>query len=307
MKLSVTIVTRQRKDDLGKVLDDLRQQTRLADEVIVLDNASTDGTAQMLREAFTDVRVIRSDKNLGCPGGRNVAYREATGDIVVSLDDDLVLPPEALARFEESVVSDPRIGLVFARIVNYDDGSETRWHCGGPPPRPDDGRRYTWTFVAGATAVRATALAGSGFYPDDYVRQCEEFDLSYRLLEAGWRILYDPKLTCQHKSSPRGRVPADIAFYQTRNDLWTCWRNLPPSAAVTYSFWKSLRYPLSFSRQGLGLSSLRGVTAALRGLPKVLRSRRVISPRTWRLIRVLKRCVITSPELIEQVESRAGS
>ena len=307
MKLSVTIVTRERKDDLRAVLLDLRRQTRPADEILVLDNASTDSTSEMVKAGFPEARVLRAEENLGCPGGRNVAYREVSGEIIVAVDDDLALPPDALAMFEERMAEDPRVGLVFARIVDHRDGSDARWHYGGPLPKSGDGPRYTWTFVAGATAARTEALAQAGLYPDDYVRQCEEFDLSYRLLQHGWRILYDPGIVCPHKASPLARFPPQIAFLQTRNDLWTCWRNLPWQSAIAYTLWKSVRYPFAFSRRGLLLASLRGAAAAVWSLPRVLPTRSPISHSTWRLVRHLKQHAVFSAEEMAQLEASVRS
>ena len=141
----------------------------------------------------------------GMPGGTDVGLRAATGELAVCLDDDLLLPDDALALFALPFDDDPRLAVAFGQVANYYTGDLDWWtysKCEAPQQRC-----YTYTFPGGITALRLAALQDAGYYPDDFVRQCEELDLGYRLLDRGWRIMHLPEITCRHKESP-GRTSA---------------------------------------------------------------------------------------------------
>ncbi len=303
-QLSVVIVTRDRSDDLRELLLSLRRQTRPADEIIVVDNASADGTWEMLRADFAEVKAIRADQNLGCPGGRNVGLKAAAGDIAVCLDDDLVVGDDALALFAASLECDERLGVVFGQVISYEGGVLPKWaYSAGPRPQQ---RCYTYSFSGGVAALRTQALDEVGYYPDDFVRQGEELDLSYRLLDRGWRILYDPQIVCRHKVSPWGRLPPHIAFYNTRNALWICWRNLPLPAAFAHSLWKVVYYPVTYAGQRLFWASARGVLASVPGLAESVAKRCPVRKGTWCLIRKLKQQPVLSQEELRGLEESCG-
>lgn len=304
LKVSVVIVTRERKDDLRGLLLGLRRQTLPAYETIVVDNASTDATWELLSKEFPEVHAIRTETNLGCPGGRNAGLRAARGDIAVCLDDDLVVSNDVLALFADPFARDERLAVGYGRVVNYYTEAPERWAFSrfGRPDRPC----YTYTFPGGAAAVRLRALRQVGHYPDDFMRQCEELDLGYRLLEQGWRIMYLPDVTCRHKRSPKARLPSDMAYYHTRNELWTCWRNLPWPEVLLYTVWKSVYLPVCYARRGLVSASMRGLLSAFRHLPANLARRLPVRRQTLRLAAALKSRLVTSLGDYRQVERESS-
>jgi GT2 family glycosyltransferase len=119
---SILILNHNGGDGLVLCLDSVRAYTRKPYEIIVLDNASTDGSLDYLRQQ-ADVRLIESAVNLGCPGGRARLLPEAKGDYVVLLDNDTIVTPDWLGLFERLAWTDSRIGLLGPRS-NYVSGPQ---------------------------------------------------------------------------------------------------------------------------------------------------------------------------------------
>lgn len=117
--VSVIIVTYNACADLERCLESVAGQKELALETIVFDNASTDGTLEMLKR-FPSVRVIPSSENAGLTVGINRASRVATGDYICLLDSDTVVEPGALLALQQCLAANPRAGVVAGRMLNVD-------------------------------------------------------------------------------------------------------------------------------------------------------------------------------------------
>jgi len=239
VSVSVLIVTRNRVLALRALLGCLAAQTRPGDEILVVDNASCDGTAEMLAAEFPQVRVLRQERNLGCIEGRNLGLAAAGSDIAVCVDDDATCGPETLARFAAAMEQHPRAAVIAARIVSPDGARETVPET-LPPHR-------VFRFSGGAAALRKAAFLAAGGYAASFQRGVEELDLAWRLWDEGWEIIRDPSIAVQH---PVHRKSGPIVRYQTRNEIWTGWRNLPLSPALAWAAWKSVAYPLVYIRRG---------------------------------------------------------
>jgi GT2 family glycosyltransferase len=193
----------------------LRRQTYPAMEVIVVDNGSPDRTAEIVARDFPEVRLIRTEQNLGVAGGNNVGLRAARGEICVLINADVEVQPGWLAHLVGAMQADPQIGIAGAKLL-YPDG--TIQFAGGriKPPRgytyhlgwhePDRGQFDTTTdvdFITGASlAIRRRVLEQIGyedekFYPIDY----EDPDMSYRARAAGFRVVLVPQAVATHHES----------------------------------------------------------------------------------------------------------
>lgn len=194
------------------------------------------GTAPVELEG---VRTLHLDSNLGIPGGRHAAMLETSADIVFFLDDDARVqgswPPEALRMFAQN----PHLAVISARIVD-EDGETSRRH------NPRVGRRgqnisgQAPTFLGGAAAIRRQAYSAAGGYWPQIWYGHEELDLSWRLIERGWHIHYEPKFVINH---PRTEVSRHATgwWHSGRNRVWIAKRNLPVAvAAMHVLFWLAL-------------------------------------------------------------------
>lgn len=192
--VSVVIVTRDRSGDLQKCLESVSAQHYANTETLVVDNGSVDGTVKMLAHDFPEVRLIRLDRNLGCPGARNVGALNARGEILFFLDDDCCIDPDAIDHALPYFLADPKLAVITPRIIEPE--SESVRFVGG------DSMRYVHSFI-GFSAIRRSTFDDFGLYPADFLYGAEETDLAIRILHGGGRILYVPQVIVFHYPSKK--------------------------------------------------------------------------------------------------------
>ena len=137
MRLSVCIVNWNTRDFLRECLTALLRFPPVNDEmeIIVVDNASADGSAEMVAAEFPDVLLTASAANLGYAEGNNLALKRATGDALLLLNPDVVVHPESLTRAAEFAASHPKLGAFGCRLVGTDGETQPSLRS-FPDPRP---------------------------------------------------------------------------------------------------------------------------------------------------------------------------
>ncbi len=236
--VSILIVTWNRRPDLARAIESALNQTWSSIEVVVMDNASTDGTATLVRERFPQVKLVQAPRNLGCPSGRNFGFRQCLGDFIYCLDDDGWLKPDAIEIAVRRAQSEPRIAVVMSRIHETSgDGSVRRL------PEEREQPVYQASFCGGCSLIRREAIDQVGAFPEDFFRQAEEEDLAIRLLDAGWFCFLEPQSIMFHAPSPVGRNSKTFLFYGLRNTnktglrVWSFpWCALRPLVNLWHSF-----------------------------------------------------------------------
>jgi GT2 family glycosyltransferase len=223
--VSVVIVSFNTKNLLRECLESLQTETAgIPSEVFVVDNLSLDGSADLVELEFPQVRLIRSDRNLGFAAANNRAFELATGQYVVLLNSDAFLHPGALRKAIHYMDRDPGIGLGGARLV----GRNGSWQpsarlfpsllndfltlSGLAAKYPESaffGRfDRTWAdqnleaevdWVPGAfSIIRRSVLQRIGFFDENFFLYYEEVDLCRRIQFAGYSILYWPDVKVIH-------------------------------------------------------------------------------------------------------------
>jgi len=209
-RFSVVILTFAREEILAGTLDRLAGHLgqRQDYELILVDNnvERVDRTAQLAR--FHAARLLWDGINKGVVA-RNLGFEAARGEIVVLLDDDvLVDTPDFLDRFGARFAAEPRLGIVTTR--KYVRG-ETRARpdlIAHTDKSVDTSRPFaTFRFVGGCVGFRTAALRATGGFLPDFFYGLEEIELSYRIIDAGWTILYDPDIVSEELEHPAGRRP----------------------------------------------------------------------------------------------------
>ena len=230
--VSIIIVNWNRLDDILKNLHYLRQQRGLRTEVVVVDNGSTDGSAERLSRIGW-IRLVRLATNVGPAEARNYGIRISGGAYIVFLDSDAILSKAGLTKLVSRMESDATIGIIGCRIVNSQTRKTDAWIHALPASSHEFREFDTYSFSAAGAIARTEALRAAGPFWDELFIYNEEVDLSIRVLRAGYRILYSPVARVYHRVSQNGRV-ATGAYWRLliRNWIWIFYRHYPKRARL---------------------------------------------------------------------------
>ncbi|MGY1637260.1 glycosyltransferase family 2 protein [Geodermatophilus sp. SYSU D00742] len=271
-RVAVVVITHQRREEVLLALARLRELPEQP-HVVVVDNGSTDGTAAAIAERFPEVELVASPVNLGAVG-RNVGVARVSTPYVAFCDDDTWWDPGSLRAAADTFDTHPRLAVVTARILVEPGGREDPIV---PELRDSPVRGADWlpgpalgSFLAGASVLRRAAFDEVGGFCERLWLGGEEELMAGDLAARGWELCYLPELTVHHQASS-ARDPHKRRRDGIRNTLWTTWLRRPLRPAL-----RRTRHLLrTVPRDRL---SVLGVLDAARGLPWVLRERRVLPP-----------------------------
>ena len=227
--LSVSIVNTNSRELLLACLETLRGTTA---EIVVLDNASEDGSADAVRERFPDVRVLPQEFRAGFGANHNTVIRATEGRYVYVLNEDTTADDWGFARIVEYLDAHPRVAALGPRLT-YPDGrlQDSAWRFPTPlvstlglltvgklgvkQSGGDASHAVDWVMGA-ALVLRRDALDEVGLFDDEFFLYSEEVDLQFRLRQAGWDVHYFPSATVVHHES---QFSADIPERRI-NEMW---------------------------------------------------------------------------------------
>jgi len=238
--VSFAILCYNRKEELREALISILEQDYRPIEVIVIDNASTDGTEKLFETEFANSGIFyeKLSENLGVSGGRNVAMSRCHGDFLVILDDDaILLNPHATAAVVDKFNSDPRIGALAFKIVDFETGDIQKGYRMSRNRRVDLNSEFEcWGFRGAGHAIRSGVFKEVGPYPDYYPWGHEEMDICLKILGANYKIVYFPQVCVAHHRSERGRlVKTEFEAVALENRIKVAIRNLPWRYVLTTS------------------------------------------------------------------------
>lgn len=251
--LSFVIITYNRPEDaleLAKNISQLEKLDQLVEEVIIVNNKSS--ISYKAVEDYISAhpaipfRYFLTEENLGVSRGRNYAIRQSHAPILVFLDDDaLIRNNDVLPVIADAFNKDPALGIAAFRIYYYSTGE---MQINAFPhkrftERKDLPQFDTYYFSGAAHAIRRTVFEEVGYYPENFFYGMEEYDLSFRALDAGYIIRYTDKVVILHKESPTGRLtPREKRKGMWLNKTSVAWKYLPLRYFISTAFIWSLWY-----------------------------------------------------------------
>lgn len=222
---------------LAEALDAIEAQTRAPDGVVVVDNASADGTAQLVRDRFPGAHLVEPGRNLGGAGGFAVGISRALelgADLIWLLDDDAVPRPDALAELL-SVQAPRRPALVASRVV-WTDGRDHPMNTPRTRPCavPGCDRIRSASFVS--VLLDAAVVRERGLPIADYFLWNDDFEYTLRLLRGRSGLRCRSSVVTHRTASPDFDV-APRFFYEVRNKVWLFTRSrcLAPGERLLYA------------------------------------------------------------------------
>jgi GT2 family glycosyltransferase len=290
--ISVVILNFNGKRYLEKSLSALESQTYRDFEVIVVDNASSDGSVDYLEAHFPEVRIVENEKNLGFAGGTNSGIRLAKGEYILTLNNDTQVDRRFLECLVEAMQSDKCVGTCAPKMLLPDgrinsagvclSRSGAAWDRGmfEPDCGQYDHQQEIFGACAGAALYRKEMLDEIGLFDEDFFLYMEDVDLAFRAKLAGWKCIYIPEAVVYHHHGGTAGFGSDLAvYYGNRNVIWYAVKGFPTGLLLTSLPWiigRNLAVIPYYALRGQGKIILMSKLDALRGLPGMLKKRKSI-------------------------------
>ena len=297
-KVSFVIPTRNRKADLLDCVRSAFSQTVPA-EVLVLDDGSTDGTAEALHEAFppTHYPHLRYERHSGGNGPcklRNRGTMMARCEIVFPLDDDAVLSsPETVSQVLREF-DHPRVGAVGIPFRNVRESDEVRQRA------PDDRHVYAMAAYVGAShAVRRSVFLAAGGYREELFQLGEEGDVCLRMLAQGYVCRASTAAVVEHRQSAV-RAAGHQQRLGPRNNVYLAWCNTPLWMLPLHLAATSVNCVVWGWRRGTLGNSAAGVAEGYAMIGRRFRQRQPVCMAAFQLFRALK---LGGPRRLEEIEA----
>lgn len=287
-KVTIGIVNFNGINSTPATLQSVTQLDYPSFEILVVDNNSTDGSREWIQTHFKEVRCICLDSNLGSAAARNIILEQTQADYVFTLDNDIVVEPDALTKLMEVMEDVPNTGVCHPEIRDKNDpfvyhynGGFVHYLCTSisrddPKDLVKRPKYEVFDVVSGAALlINRKAASHVGNFDADYFFNMEDGDFTSRLTLAGYLCLNVPGSIVHHRSKQHG---TSRFFYQVRNRWFFIlklfsWRTLLLGAPAFLLF--ELSQAMFCLIQGGGKDYLKGNIAALGQLPNILRKRKI--------------------------------
>lgn len=241
--VSVLISTRDRPETFERCLQSVLSQNYKNFEVLVLDNSTHLNTRDQLNDELFDdcLKYTYIDKPYGVAGSRNWLMREASGDVYIIIDDDARFASDDALDNVVAGFSDD-IGIQAFKIVDHQDNGSERILAPVSQSHTDEvnfDKPFRASYYVGAGhAIKREVIEQCGYYNNDLMYGNEELDLSYRTIESGFTIEYNPEIVVHHyPESPvinTDTVGKPEFYYELRNRLYIGYKYIPLKYLVSY-------------------------------------------------------------------------
>lgn len=248
-ELSVVIATWNCKKYVEECLHSFRQHVRISSEVIVVDNASTDGTAEMIAQQFPEVRLIRSADNVGFARANNIGILASNSRYLALINPDVKLLAGCVERALAAIEAEPSVGMLGPGMIGRDGSVHrsgmrfpTLWNllCDALALHRVFGRRpifgghlmadFNWDSSRDVDVlsgwfwlIRRDALREVGLLDEQFFMYGEDLDWCKRFRDAGWRVVFEPKAAAIHYgggSSEQAPIRFCLEMQRSNQQYW---------------------------------------------------------------------------------------
>lgn len=298
--LSIVIPNWNGKRFLATCLDSLRRQSCTDMTVIIVDNASSDGSQAFIRDNYPEVRLIELTENRGFTGACNIGIEAAEGEIIALLNNDTEADERWADELAAAFAARSDVGIVASKMLLFDQrgclhtagdyftvdgraGNRGAWEIDAGQY---DRGEYVFSACGGAAAYRQSMLAEIDLLDNDFFFLLEDADLAWRAQLSGYKVWYAPgAIVYHHLSASGGGVTA--SYFDGRNGIWLLVKNMPAGLMRKYAG-RILARQASLAWAALKAWRGREARARLRGMMRgLLTLRGVLAKR--RRVQAMKR------------------
>jgi GT2 family glycosyltransferase len=263
--ISVIIVNYNRRDDIRQALESVLAQDYPPQEIIVVDNASSDDSLAMIKREFPSVICIELTKNIGMDG-YSVGCRAARSEIIFQMDNDSQMPETTVLRqVAEAFQSGPSdMAILATYVAEYREGKNTIAELRTRETR--QGLIKSFGYHAGGVAFRKAYMDQVGYYNEDVFLYGAELFVQLQAIAGGYSVYYAPKIYMLHKASGVARSTRGV-YYEVRNRYW-CIRHFGSISQCIRYFPFLMLHDIAYSvhRRAIGVG-FRGIRDGIAKLP----------------------------------------
>lgn len=282
---------------MDAVLESLERQSFGDFETIVVDNGSTDGSVEHLRQHWPGVRVVEWPRNRGFAAAVNEGFRQTTGEFVALVNNDVELDPGWLEAVVAALRQRPEVASIASRLLEWErrnmlDGAGDLVGWDGYCMRRGQGEKDVGQYSEPGPAVSACAAAALyrraafddvGPFDESFFAYVEDIDWGLRAQLAGWRCFYEPGAVAYHVGgATSGEMTGFELFQNHRNAIVMMLKNFPLPALIVAGPWAVARRAVSLLKatwRGEGAILVRAWMAAAAATPQTLEARREVQRR----------------------------
>jgi GT2 family glycosyltransferase len=227
-EIDVVLLSWNRSQMTIETIKSILEQQGVNPKIWIVDQGSEREELQYLKafiKPYSNIHITELDQNVGVPGGRNIGTYMGKAPYAVSIDNDAVFESnDALERVVEIFDSEPEIGVISFRIKNFYTGQDDELSWAFPKKLKEncESRFFATCFVGCGHAIRRNIFETVEGYDDALFFYWEETDFSYRVINLGYRLIYEPHISVLHKVSPEARISWENNrfYYLVRNAIY---------------------------------------------------------------------------------------
>jgi GT2 family glycosyltransferase len=309
--VSVIVLNWNGKKYIEQCLQSVLSQVYPDIEIIVVDNGSNDGSVEIIKEQFKNVRLIENVRNLGFGGGNNIGIRHARGELIAVLNNDAMMDKACIQEMVKTIHQRQDYGACASKILFYDkkdfvDAAGIVVFADGlsigrgrlEKEQLYDNEEEVF-FASGCCALYKREMledimVAGEYYDEDFFAYADDTDLGWRARLRGWKCIYSPRALVYHAhSASSGNYSSLKAFLVERNRMWLEVKNFPCSIILYGHLYTFIRYVYqaygAFTRKGasgefvktgsrtdLVKILIKSYITAAGGIIKMLKKRKII-------------------------------